>query len=75
MRKFDIRCEKWREYEFAGRQGPYRIEDPQDLYLRDGGRTHRVVDADGVVHCVPAPGEFGCILRWKSRRRSRPVAF
>ena len=54
--------EVWREYDFCGRI--YRIERPQAVCFRDGGRTHRVTDAVGVVHCVPAPGVDGCVLRW-----------
>lgn len=52
--------EDWREYDFDGRV--YRINDPQAVYV--GGTTHVVVDADGVAHCVPAPGVRGCVLRW-----------
>lgn len=55
--------EEWREYDWGNRV--YRIEKPVRVYTREGGTTHRVVDADGVVHCVPAPGQFGCVLRWK----------
>lgn len=61
MIKKDISDEEWREYDFGGRV--YRIEDPRDLYV--GNSTHRVVDAKGVAHCVPAPGKSGCVLRWK----------
>lgn len=61
--KKDISNEIWREYDFGGRV--YRIEKPLELYFRDGGTTHRIVTADGVAHCVPAPGVNGCALRWK----------
>lgn len=54
--------EEWREYDFSGRV--YRIENPVTLWFRPGGTTHRVLDAKGVTHCVPVPGEFGCVLRW-----------
>lgn len=57
----DISVEEWREYDFGARV--YRIEAPQKLYI--GATTHRVVDATGVVHCLPAPGYHGCVLRWK----------
>jgi hypothetical protein len=53
--------EQWREYEFGGRV--YRIDSPVKVYI--GTTTHRVVGPDGVVHCVPAPGNQGCVLRWK----------
>jgi hypothetical protein len=54
--------EAWREYDFGGRI--YRIENPVRVQFRPRGRTHRVTDSVGVVHCVPAPGEDGCVLRW-----------
>lgn len=55
--------EEWREYDFDGRV--YRIENPTLVQFKPDSSTHRVTDAAGVVHCVPAPGHFGCILRWK----------
>ena len=55
--------EEWREYDFSGRI--YRIIAPTRVEFRPGGTTHRVTDAEGVVHCVPAPGRDGCVLRWK----------
>ncbi len=57
-----LTSEPWREYDFGGRV--YRIDSPRTLYLREGGMTHRVMDKKGIVHCVPAPGYFGCVLRW-----------
>lgn len=69
----DITTEEYREYDFLGRV--YRIENPKELYLRRGGTTHRVVDFNGVVHCVPAPGIQGCVLRWKNKNTSVPVNF
>lgn len=63
MQTIDTTVEEWREYDFAGRI--YRIEQPVRIYLRPGGTTHRVEDRAGVVHCVPAPGHHGCVLRWK----------
>lgn len=65
--------EEYREYDFGGRV--YRIDAPAELFSRPGGSTHRVVDAAGVVHCVPAPGVAGCVLRWKTRAGSGPVQF
>lgn len=67
----DISVEVWREYDFGGRI--YRIENPKSLYV--GNTTHRVVDATGVVHCVPAPGTNGCVLRWQSKDKNNPVNF
>ena len=64
LKTIDLKgVEDWREYDFKGRV--YRIEKPISVGFRPGGETHRVVDSDGVVHCVPAPGYFGCVLRWK----------
>lgn len=57
--------EDWREYDFGGRV--YRIEAPISVQFRSGGETHRVTDGAGIVHCVPAPGVNGCVLRWKGR--------
>lgn len=64
----DITTEEWREYDFDGRT--YRIEKPKLLVI--GTTTHRVVDSAGVTHCVPAPGQSGCVLRWKA---TPPVSF
>ena len=55
--------EEWREYDFQDRI--YRIDNPVKVEFRDGSTTHRVTDVTGVVHCVPAPGQNGCVLRWK----------
>lgn len=64
----DVSTEQWREYDFAGRV--YRIVAPSQLYV--GTTTHRVVDVQGVTHCVPAPGHHGCVLRWLA---NPPVTF
>lgn len=64
VEKKDISSEEWREYEFGGRT--YRIVAPRELWSRPGGTTHRVVDAAGITHCIPAPGVNGCVLRWKA---------
>lgn len=69
----DISDEIWREYDFNGRV--YRIDHPAHLYMRPGGTTHRVVDSNGVVHCVPAPGHGDCVLRWTVKDPTKPVAF
>lgn len=68
-----LEVELWREYDFGGRV--YHLDDPKKLVTRPGGTTHRVVDYAGVVHCVPAPGINGCVLRWKSRSSLTPVDF
>ena len=51
------------------------IHNPKYVYIRPGGSTHRVVDADGVAHCVPAPGRYGCILKWKNPENIEAVNF
>lgn len=73
MEPKDVSDELWREYDFDRAAGPYRIEYPVKIWI--GETTHRVQDLEGVVHCVPAPGRFGCVLRWGPRDTSNPVAF
>jgi len=64
MIKIDVKgVEEWREYDFDGRT--YRIEKPISVEFKKGSTTHRVTDSNGIVHCVPAPGQQGCVLRWK----------
>lgn len=66
LKKIDlVGVEEWREYEFDGRDQPYRINSPKCVEFRPDSTTHRVTGADGIVHCVPAPGYRGCVLRWK----------
>lgn len=69
----DLSTEAWREYDFGGRV--YRIENPVTLYSRSGGTTHRVVTADNIIHCVPAPGVSGCVLRWSVKAGAPSVSF
>lgn len=71
--KHDISAESWREYDFGGRI--YRINSPKYLYMRIGGTTHRVVDYNNIVHCLPAPGIHGCVLRWQNVDITNPVNF
>lgn len=64
LKTIDLKgIEDWREYDWSGRV--YRIESPISVSFRQGGETHRVTDANGIVHCVPAPGHAGCVLRWR----------
>ena len=67
----------WREYEFDGTNGrvTYRIEQPWAFYWAPGHSTHRVVDSEGVVHIVPAPGSEGCVVRYKKPENVKPVEF
>lgn len=69
----DLSTEQYREYEFTDKV--YKIENPAKLFYRTDGSTHRVVDAEGVTHCVPAPGVSGCVLRWKTKDSTVPVNF
>lgn len=73
MNQFDLTAELWREYEFGGRI--YRINNPKSLHCRPGGTTHRVIGDDGLVHCIPGPGHFGCVLRWMPRDADNPIQF
>lgn len=73
LKEYDISCEEYREYEFGGTI--YKISNPKTLFYRDGGSTHRVVDMDNIVHCVPSVGVNGCILRWKTKNPNNPVNF
>lgn len=67
--------EDYREYDFNERATPYRINKPTKLFYREGGTTHRVVDINGLTHCVPAPGYNGCVLRWKAKEGQKAVSF
>jgi len=75
--KKDITAEQWREYEFGktGERIVYRIKNPVTLFYREGGTTHRVLDSNGVVHCLPVPGEKGCVLSWKNKPEFEPCRF
>jgi len=73
--EFDISKELWREYEWVSTTKPYRIENPVTLFIRPCGSTHRVVDSNGIVHCVPSVGKMGCVLRWENKDKSKPVNF
>jgi hypothetical protein len=63
----------WREYEFG--DTVYRINNPVALYTHSNGTTHRILDAEGIVHIVPAPGINGCIVRYKKKEGVEPVRF
>lgn len=70
---YALDAEQWREYDFNGRV--YRIDLPVCFWYRAGGATHRVLDQKGVIHCVPAPGQGGCVLRWQNKEGLDPVQF
>jgi hypothetical protein len=65
MKENSLLTETYREYDFQGRV--YRIDNPVTLFTREGGTTHRVLDSEGIVHCLPIPGSHGCVLRWKNK--------
>ena len=73
MEPKDISSEVWREYDIPARPTPYVIERPLKLWI--GETTHRVLDSKGFVHCVPAPGYHGCVLRWCPGDAANPVQF
>lgn len=56
---FNLETEEWREYDSGDRV--YRITRPEWLYI--GKTTHRVIDSEGVTHCLRGP-EAGVVLRW-----------
>lgn len=67
----DISSEVWREYSYPDGTPngtlKYKIHNPVRMFMRAGGTTHRVLDGDGIVHVVPAPGHNGCVLRYRPR--------
>ena len=71
MEQKDLSKELWREYDFGGRI--YRITKPLQAWI--GTTTHRVLDASGVVHCCPSPGQGDCVLRWEPKNVAEPVQF
>ena len=63
----DLTVEEYREYYDLKSDIVYRIDNPVAFYFREGGSTHRVVDANGIVHCVNyGPGQ-AVVLSWKNR--------
>lgn len=72
--EYDISHEAYREIHYTNGH-VHRIDDPVSLVIRQGGSTHRVVDAKGVVHCYVAPESGKCTLIWKSRNPARPMEF
>lgn len=73
----DLTDELWREYTWVvskdGQNVTYRIKEPTGLVV--GKTTHRVIDKNGIVHCVPTVGERGCVLRWKTKDGAAAVRF
>jgi len=78
MKEYDISCERWREYSFGEDEDTLRvvtIMTPQKLFISASGSTHRVLNSDGVITCVPAPGRNLCVLSWLAKDSDKPVAF
>lgn len=73
----DISDEVYRAYEFGTGLDRYRhvVRSPETLVFRKGGSTHRVIDSEGVVHCVPAPGHNACVLTWVPKDPDKPIQF
>jgi hypothetical protein len=73
IKRYDLDDYEYRDYDFEGRV--YRIDKPVAFFWAPGHTTHRVLDANGVVHIVPAPGERGCVLRYRKTEGHDPVKF
>ena len=70
----DISHESERTY-YWGKNRKYwvAIAKPRTLWV--GKTTHRVVDADGSVHIVPAVGVYGCYVIYSVKEGEEPVKF
>lgn len=78
LKRGDLTTEEWREYEFMDDFGTlrnYRITEPVEVRWRNSGTTHRVLDVNGIVHCVPGPGIRNCVLRWKTKPGTNPISW
>lgn len=83
LKRYELTGVLWREYEWFANDGAhfgaeirtYRIKNPVAFYWHEGATTHRVLDAEDVVHIVPAPGQMGCVLRYKKEEGIEPVMF
>ena len=69
----------YREYEWIEPETKevivYRIDRPTTLFTTLKGKTHRVVDSDGIVHLVPSVGYMGCRIRYKKEEGSPKATF
>lgn len=63
----DLTVEEYREYRDLKNNVTYRIDNPVAFYYREGGTTHRVIDSDGLVHCVPYGSGQPVVLVWKNK--------
>lgn len=78
LKPYDLSDEEWREYEWIddkNRIRIYRVNNPKTLYYSSTATTHKVLDLEGIVHCVPTVGKDGCVLRWKPTNKDNPVAY
>lgn len=73
LKKFELDDLLWREYDFIGRV--YRINNPVAFWYRENGETHRVLDSEGIIHIVPAPGVHGCVVRYAKTEGAEKVLF
>lgn len=79
MKSYNIGKELYRIYEWtdpiSGNQIKHTVNRPVILFYESGHSCHRVVDANDIVHCVPAVGYFGCIVYWENADKDNPVNF
>lgn len=79
LSKKDISSEQWRMYRWldvVSKKPVYvKIHRPVFLWFHSVGATHRVQDISGVVHIVPAPGNFGCVVSYLPYDLNNAVQF
>lgn len=61
--------ELYREYVFLPDMHVYKIAFPIVLIIRAGGTTHRIIDSEGITHCVPF--RPGVVVRWNSETTNK----
>ena len=64
---FSLENEEWRVYDLP--TGKYVVTNPKTLWV--GETTHRVLDEEGIVHCVLR----NVPIRWCPRDPKNPVQF
>lgn len=71
----DLLNEVWREYEFGPQDARviYSISEPVELARYPTGTLHAVLDRQGVIHILPAPGVDGCVVRVKLNNQNEAV--
>lgn len=68
--KHHFLTEDWREYDY-GNGNIYHIKEPRELFIKEGGTGHRIVDAYGVTHWCPI--NTWHVIRWYAP--DEPVQF